>query len=70
MLEAQPTYFLFPFQLKKKQTQFLETKPLLIWRGGEGGMVASSFSKAKQEAGKEVEFMQRLRSVWKSKSLS
>lgn len=33
LLEAQPAYFLFPLQLKKKQTQILETKPFL---NGEG----------------------------------
>ena len=29
LLEAQPAYFLFPLQLKKKQTQILETKLFL-----------------------------------------
>jgi len=53
-LEAQPAYFLFPLQLKKKQTQILETKPFLIGEGESrewwGALLKKK--KAKREAGR------------------
>lgn len=68
MLEAQPAYFLFPLQLKKKQTQILETKPFLIGEGESREWWGALFfkkKKAKQEAGREVELTWRLQSIWK-----
>lgn len=66
-MEAQPAYFLFPLQLKKKQTQILETKSFLIGEGESrewwGALLKKK--KAKQDAGREVELTWRLRSIWK-----
>lgn len=50
-MEAQPAYFLFPLQLKKKQTQILETKPFLIGEGESREWWGALLKKKKSQTG-------------------